>query len=46
MQAPYTDNTLLSATHAEEEHTQIGHALYQGATVLAILAFLISFWSC
>lgn len=45
MHAPYTDTSLLSAP-AQEEHTQIGHTLYQGATVVAILVFLISFWSC
>ena len=45
MQAPCSDSTLLSAS-AEPEQTQIGHALYQGATVVVILLFLISFWSC
>jgi hypothetical protein len=44
MQAPNT--TLFSATHAEKDHKESGHALYQVVTVLAILAFLISFWSC
>jgi hypothetical protein len=32
--------------HADAQHSEVGHFLYQGATVVAILLFLISFWSC
>jgi len=46
MPSPLTETPLLTSVHSDEEHSRIGHALYQGATVLAILVFLISFWSC
>ena len=45
MPSPLTDTTLLSSVHSDEEHSRIGHALYQGAIVVAILAFLISLWA-
>lgn len=35
-----------SAAEAAKEPSRTGNVLYQGATVLAILLFLISFWSC
>jgi hypothetical protein len=43
MQVPYPETTLLAAAGAPEEHTQIGHTLYKGATVVAILLLLMSF---
>jgi hypothetical protein len=36
---------LANAHPAENEH-HAGHILYQGAIVVAILVFLLSFWSC
>jgi len=50
MQAHCTDQTLpaIALAHSDtERRTQkTGNYLYQGATVLAILLFLVSFWSC
>ncbi len=48
MQAQCQDQALptLASSSAEAEQLQMGHFAYQGATVLAILLFLISFWSC
>jgi hypothetical protein len=36
---------IANGLHSEASH-QAGHALYQGAIVVAILVFLLSFWSC
>jgi len=44
MQSPWSETTMLPSAPAEKEETS--HRLYQAATVLAILVFLISFWSC
>ncbi len=48
MQAHYPDQTIagMAPSHPDGEQHQEGHLLYQGTTVLAILLFLISFWSC
>jgi hypothetical protein len=48
MPANYSDQTLapIAASPDEAEPTTTGGLVYQGATVLAILLFLISFWSC
>jgi hypothetical protein len=48
MQAHYPDQTLagMAPSHPETEQHEAGHLVYQGTTVLAILLFLISFWSC
>jgi len=50
MQAQCSDQTLaaivLNPVDAETRQVKTGNYLYQGATVLAILLFLISFWSC
>lgn len=46
MQAHYTEQTLAAPAHTEAEEHRTNHLLYQGVTVLAILLFLISFWSC
>jgi hypothetical protein len=46
MQAHYTDQTLAAPAHTEAEEHTTNHFLYQGVTVVAILLFLISFWSC
>lgn len=35
-----------SSSEGEKEPSRGGNLLYQGATILAILLFLISFWSC
>jgi hypothetical protein len=45
MHAPCNETPLLAASPAANDHST-GHALYQGGTVLVILLFLISFWSC
>lgn len=44
MQAPGSETTLPGSAPAEKHETS--HLLYQGATLAAILLFLISFWSC
>jgi hypothetical protein len=44
MQSPCSETPTLGPALAEQEQTS--HWLYQGATVLAILVFLMSFWSC
>ena len=36
----------MAPTQQDEKHHEPGHLVYQGTTVLAILLFLISFWSC
>jgi hypothetical protein len=46
MQAHYTEQTLATPAHAEAEEHTTNHFLYQSVTVVAILLFLISFWSC
>jgi hypothetical protein len=48
MQAHYTEQTLaaMAPSHPEAEQHEAGHLVYQGTTALAILLFLISFWSC
>jgi cephalosporin hydroxylase len=50
MQAQCTDQTLtaIASPYADAEQRQLktGNYVYQGATVLAIFLFLISFWSC
>jgi hypothetical protein len=47
MQANCSDPTTVAMAppHPEGEH-QVAHFVYQSATVLAILLFLISFWGC
>jgi hypothetical protein len=46
-QAHCPDPTLATvATSPDAEQYKPGHLLYQCATVLAILLFLFSFWSC
>jgi hypothetical protein len=35
-----------TASPKVENHHQMGHFVYQAATLTAILLFLISFWSC
>jgi hypothetical protein len=47
-QAHYPDPTLadLSPSHSDGEHHHSSHLLYQGATLVAMLLFLVSFWSC
>jgi len=44
----YPDQPLaaMAPTHQDNDQHQPGHLIYQGTTVLAILLFLISFWSC
>lgn len=44
MQAPQT--TMLASAPAAKGQENTSHLLYQAATVLAILLFLVSFWSC
>jgi hypothetical protein len=54
MQAHGTDQSIAQSIaasasvkpDAEQRQVKTGNYLYQGATVLAILLFLISFWSC
>jgi hypothetical protein len=51
MPAQYSDSSIavLPATgsdKARNEELRIGSFLYQAATMLAILLFLVSFWSC
>lgn len=50
MQAQCSDQTLAAivpkSVDDEARQAKTGNYLYQGATVLAILLFLISFWSC
>jgi hypothetical protein len=48
MQAHYPDQTLpaMAPSHPDTEQHEAGHLVYQGTTILAILLFLISFWSC
>jgi preprotein translocase subunit SecG len=51
MQTPHTDQTLaaMGTSHDDaEQHAQLktGNFLYQAAIILAVLLFLISFWSC
>jgi hypothetical protein len=46
--AHYPEQTVASVASSgvDAERHPVGHFLYQGATVVAILVFLISFWSC
>jgi len=37
---------ILANAHPVESENQTGHILYQSGIVLAILVFLLSFWSC
>jgi hypothetical protein len=51
MQAQCSDQNVaaMAPSHAEvepQEELSAGNSLYQAATVVAILLFLISFWSC
>ncbi len=47
MQAQCAEPVLVAASEpAETQQHEIGHSLYQAAIVVAILLFLISFWSC
>ena len=50
MQAHCADQSLAAIGSAQPDaelrKLKTGNYLYQGATVLAILLFLISFWSC
>ncbi len=39
-------SALAPAPALGEAEQRMGHLLYQGAVVLAVLLFLISFWSC
>jgi hypothetical protein len=45
MQAQCPEQPLIMP-HADAQQSEVGHFLYQGATIAAILLFLISFWSC
>ena len=45
MQAHFSEQPRM-IHHADAQQSEVGHFLYQGATVAAILLFLISFWSC
>jgi hypothetical protein len=45
MQAHFSEQPRI-IHHADTQQSEVGHFLYQGATVAAILLFLISFWSC
>jgi hypothetical protein len=48
MHTQYPDQTLPSMTppQAEPAENRSGNLLYQVATIVAILLFLVSFWSC
>jgi hypothetical protein len=46
MQAQFSDQSIAPAVSPDAEAHKSSHLLYQGVTVLAILLFLISFWSC
>ena len=51
MQAQYSESNVAVLSSAasdtvSNDQMRAGNFLYQAATVLAILLFLISFWSC
>jgi hypothetical protein len=46
MQAHCSDQSVASLAAPNEGEHKAAHILYQSATVVAILLFLISFWSC
>jgi hypothetical protein len=46
MQAQCSEQPVLANALPSEAQHKAGHVLYQGAIVMAILLFLLSFWSC
>jgi hypothetical protein len=46
MQAHCPEQPVLANALPSEASHKAGHALYQAAIVVAILVFLLSFWSC
>jgi len=45
MHAHYPDAQVAAAL-APDSDQKLGHLLYQAATILVMLLFLVSFWSC